>query len=79
MRFRLIWLEVARDQYAALPELRQQQVGDRLEQLLERPELPLSAYDPGSDQWITTFGGGAGLIVCAIVRDRQALIVLRLA
>jgi hypothetical protein len=50
-----------------------------VEQLVERPELPPSAYDPASDQWITTYGGGAGLIVCAIVRDRQAVVILRLA
>ncbi len=79
MRYRSIWLEIAREQYNALGEPEQEQVRARVEQLIERPELPPSAYGPASDQWITTYGGGAGLIVCAIVRDRQAVIILRLA
>jgi hypothetical protein len=79
VRYRSIWLEIAREQYNALAEPEQEQVRARVEQLIERPELPPSAYDPASDQWITTYGGGAGLIVCAIVQDRQAVIILRLA
>lgn len=79
MRYRSIWLEIAREQYNALGEPEQEQVRARVEQLVERPELPPPAYDPASDQWITTYGGGAGLIVCAIVRDRQAVVILRLA
>lgn len=78
MRYRLVWLEIAREQYDAMPGLEQQQVRARLEQLVERPELPSTAYEPTSDQWITTYGGGAGLIVCAIVRGQHAVVVLRL-
>ena len=37
-----------------------------------------SAYDEATDQWTTTYGGGAGLIVYAVVHDRQRLIILRL-
>lgn len=56
MRYRSIWLEIAREQYNALGEPEQEQVRARVEQLVERPELPPSAYDPASDQWITTYG-----------------------
>lgn len=78
MRYRSIWLEIAREQYDALAASDQEQVRARVDQLVERPELPPSAYDPASDQWITTYGDGAGLIVCAVVRDRQAVVILRL-
>jgi hypothetical protein len=49
------------------------------EQLLENPnEQPVSAYDERTDQWTTVYGDGVGLIVYAVVRERQRLIVLRL-
>ena len=51
-RFAARWLEIAREQYNA---------------------LPLKA----SDQWTTTYGG-AGLILYAVVRKHQRLLLLRL-
>lgn len=78
-RYGVVWVELAREQYAALaPEVREH-VDARIEQLLENPrQQPVSAYDQASDQWTTTYGAGAGLIVYAIVHDRQRLIILRL-
>lgn len=78
-RYRQVWLEIASEQYAALPEAARQQVRARLEQILERPDLPPSAYDAPSDQWITTYGDGGGLIVCAIVHEHRAVVILRLS
>lgn len=78
-RYRQVWLEIATEQFAALPEASRQQVRVRVEQLLEHPDLPPSAYDAPTDQWITTYGDGAGLIVCAIVREHQAVVILRLS
>lgn len=72
------WLEIAREQYDALPAEARQQVDDHIEQLLERPEGPPQAYDLSSDQWTTTYGGGAGLILYAIVQEHQRVLILRL-
>jgi hypothetical protein len=41
-------------------------------------QQPRSAYDEATDQWTTTYGGGAGLIVYAVVHEHQRLITLRL-
>jgi hypothetical protein len=49
-----------------------------VQELLENPHQPRSAYDERTDQWTTIYGGGAGLIVYAVVRERQQVIILRL-
>lgn len=77
-RYGAAWVEVAREQYAALPPEAREQVDARIEQLLENPRQPRSAYDESTDQWTTTYGEGAGLIVFAVVHKHQRLIVLRL-
>jgi hypothetical protein len=77
-RYRALWLQLAREQYDALPGFVQQQLRRRIEQLLERPELPRSSYDPGTDQWTTTYGDGAGLLLVAIKVEHRTIIVLRL-
>lgn len=78
-RYGPVWLEIAREQYAALPGELQAQVDTRVEQLLENPRQHAdAAYDPRTDQWTTIYGDGAGLIVYAVVHDRQRLIILRL-
>jgi hypothetical protein len=75
----LVWLEIAREHYASLQAAAREQIDARIEQLLENPRQQLrSAYDEATDQWTTTYGGGAGLIVYAVVHERQRLIVLRL-
>jgi hypothetical protein len=46
-----IWVEIAREQYAALPPEAGKQVDVRIEQLLENPgQEPRSAYDNATDQ-----------------------------
>lgn len=67
-----------RAQYADLPAEDRRQVDDRLEQLLEEPRLSRSAYDEPTDQWTTTYGDGAGLIVYAVVDEHRRVIILRL-
>lgn len=47
-------------------------------QLLENPRQPLGGYDERTDQWITSYGSGAGLVVYAVVHEQQRVIILRL-
>ncbi|MFN2494458.1 MAG: type II toxin-antitoxin system RelE/ParE family toxin [Pseudonocardiaceae bacterium] len=73
-----MWLEIALDQYASLPTETQKQIDARVEELVENPRQPRSAYDERTDQGTTTYGGGAGLIVYAVVHERATVIILRL-
>ena len=77
-RYRLVWLEIAREYLASLPVEVREQVSARIEQLLENPRQPRDGYDELTDQWTTTYGGGAGLIVYAVVHQRERVIILRL-
>lgn len=77
-RYRLLWLELARDYYASMPGETRDQVDDRLEQLLENPRTPDAGYDQLTDQWTTTYGDGAGVLLYAVVHGHEAVIVLRL-
>lgn len=78
-RYGAVWVEIAREQYALLPPEAREQVDARIEQLLENPrQHPPSAYDSATDQWTTTYGAGAGLIVYAVVHQRERVIILRL-
>lgn len=78
-RYGLIWLEIAREHYASLPAPAREQIDARIEQLLEHPrQQPRSGYDEATDQWMTIYGGAAGLIVYTVVHERQRLIILRL-
>jgi mRNA-degrading endonuclease RelE of RelBE toxin-antitoxin system len=78
-RYRPVWLEIAREQYTSLPAEAREQIDTRVEQLLENPrQQSRCAYDERTDQWIITYGDGAGLIVYAVVHDRQRVIILRL-
>lgn len=76
-RFSARWLEIALQQYGALPLHAQRLVDERIEELLERPEGPRDAYDSRSDQWTTTYGSGMGLLVYAVVTEHQRVLVLR--
>lgn len=78
MRFSARWLEIALAQYDALPLETQRQVDARIEQLLERPEGPREAYDARSDQWTTVYGGGAGLVLYAVVPEHRRVLIPRL-
>jgi hypothetical protein len=77
-RYGPVWLEIAREQYEALPESARAEVDTRLKQLLENPRGPLGGYDQRTDQWTIVYGDGAGLIVYAVVHDRRRVIILRL-
>ena len=77
-RYGLVLLEVAREYLASLPVEVREQVSARIEQLLENPRQPRDGYDELTDQWTTTYGGGAGLIVYAVVHQRERVIILRL-
>lgn len=77
-RYGLVWLEIAREYLTSLPLEMRKQVSARIEQLLENPRQPRDGYDEFTDQWTTTYGGGAGLIVYAVVHERERVIILRL-
>lgn len=77
-RYGPVWLEIALEQYASLPAEAQEQINARVQELLENPNQPHSAYDERTDQWTTTYGDGAGLIVYAVVHERPTVIILRL-
>lgn len=78
-RYGLVWLEIAIEQYISLAARAQGQIDARVEQLLENPRRPRGAYDERTDQWTTTYGGGAGLILYAVVHEPEKVIILRLA
>jgi hypothetical protein len=78
-RYASVWLEIAREYYDSLAAETRMQVDARLEQLLDNPRLqPDTHFDARTDQWTTTYGDGAGLLVYAVVPERQRLIILRL-
>lgn len=77
-RYGPIWLEIALEQYASLPVEAQEQINAQVKKLLENAHQPRSAYDERTDQWTTTYGDGAGLIVYAVVHERSTVIILRL-
>lgn len=72
------WLEIADEYYADLPADAQRQVDTRVAELLHDPYGPDEAYDPASDQWITSYGAGAGLIVYAVAAEQHRVLILRL-
>jgi hypothetical protein len=76
-RYTAVWLEIARQQYESFSVAAQKQIDAKIDLLLENPE-EYGDYDKASDQWTTTFGEGAGLIVYAVVRQNVKVIILRL-
>lgn len=50
----------------------------RVAELLVDPYGSEDAYDPASDQWITSYGDATGLIVYAIVPAQHRVLILRL-
>ena len=77
-RYGLIWLEIAHADYTSLPERTRAQISARIEQLLENPRETRDSYDQLTDQWTTTYGDGAGLIVYGVVHEPRRVIILRL-
>lgn len=74
-RYGVVWLELAREQYDALPLAARTHVDARLVDLAEQPYGP--GYDERTDQWTTTYGDGLGVILYAVVRRPPRVIVLR--
>lgn len=74
-----IWVAIATEQYQSLPAEAQRHIAERIRQLLSEPMRDPGGYDSATDQWIADYGNGAGLIVYAVVPDRQRIIILRLA
>lgn len=72
------WLEIADAYYADLPVDTRRQVDVRVAELLDDPFGPDEAYDPASDQWITSYGDGLGLIVYAVAAEQRRVLILRL-
>ncbi|HEX4249107.1 MAG TPA: hypothetical protein VH008_14690 [Pseudonocardia sp.] len=77
-RYGPVWLDIAAEQYTELPADARAQVDARVEQLLENPTRSGGAYDRRTDQWTTTYGAGAGLLVYAVVHELGRIIILRL-
>jgi hypothetical protein len=76
--YRLLWLEIAEQQYLALPEDARELVDARLAQLGHDPlSQPDAAYDPASDQRSVILGD-RGFILYAVVMEPATVIVLRL-
>lgn len=75
---RSVWLEIALEQYSNLPADVQALIDARISALLDNPTPADAGYDAGSDQWTTTFGNGAGLVLYAVVPEQERVIILRL-
>jgi hypothetical protein len=77
-RSRLVWLQIAEQQYHDLPGNARDVVDHRLAQLVENPTADSDAvYNPTSDQWSVPLGNN-GFLFYAVVRDPATVIVLRL-
>lgn len=77
-RSRLVWLQIADQQYHDLPEDLRGLVDRRIAALLENPTVdPDAVYNERSDQWSVPLGE-RGFMFYAVVRDPATVIVLRL-
>lgn len=76
-RSRLVWLQIASQQYHDLPAAMRDVVDHRLAQLVENPTAdPDAVYNPASDQWSVPLGAD-GFLFYAVVRHPATVIVLR--
>ena len=77
-RSRLVWLQIASEQYRELSDDLRVVVDHRLAQLVENPAAdPDADYNRTSDQWSVPLAED-GLLFYAVVRDPATVIVLRL-
>jgi hypothetical protein len=77
-RYRLVWLQVADQQYHEVPAEVRALVDRRLAQLVENPTAdPHADYNQRSDQWSVPLGED-GFLFYAVVRYPATVIVLRL-
>lgn len=77
-RYDLGWVDIALDQYLALPENPQRLIDARLSQLLDDPDGPGTSHDLQTDWWTTTDSAGAGLIIYVFRPSHPRLVILRL-
>lgn len=75
---RVIWLEIARDQYARLSRRDQGALNQLLGRLAADPHSVTADYDSASDQWLADFADGTGLMSYALVPANRCIVVLRL-
>jgi hypothetical protein len=77
-RYRLLWLEIADQQYRDLPVGVRELVERRLARLLENPTVePDAVYNERSDQWSLPLADD-GFLFYAVVQDPATVIILRL-
>lgn len=76
--YTLGWVDIAIEQYLALPTEQQRLVDTRVQQLLDNPAGPGTSHDPHTDLWTTTDSTGTGLIVYIFQPDRPRLVIMRL-
>jgi hypothetical protein len=76
--YSLGWVDIAVEQYLALPIDQQQLVDARVQQLLDEPAGPGTNHDPQTDLWTTTDSTGAGLIVYIFRVNGPRLVIMRL-
>lgn len=72
------WVDIAIEQYLALPTTQQRLIDTRIQQILDNPAGPSSSHDPDTDLWTTSDSAGAGLIVYVFRADRPRLVIMRL-
>lgn len=75
---RIIWLEIARNQYDNLSEPGHAALDLLLLRLAADPNSVAADYDSMSDQWIAPFADGTGLLTFATVPAKGCIIVLRI-
>lgn len=76
--YALTWVDVARDQYAALEPADQHLVDLRLAELINHPDGPGCSEDTTTGQWLTSDRLGHGLILYSFRPGGPRLVVLRL-
>ncbi|GAA4385936.1 hypothetical protein [Tsukamurella soli] len=72
-----IWLEIAREQYAALPSDMRRSFDATFSTILDDPKGG-GRYDKRADQWTAVFAGGRGLLTYAVNDQYVKVIVLRI-
>ena len=75
--YRVLWLEIAEQQYMDLPHAARDLVDEILDRLAQTPAtLPAAGYHEPSDQWSVPIGD-QGFVFYAVVEDRATVIILR--
>ena len=72
------WLEIPDAYYNDSPPEVQQQIRERITELMMNPYPPDADYDASHDSFTATFGGGTGIITYAVVEQNKCILILRL-